>query len=155
MENTDEKKPRGRPSKLPKNYEQLAEARKATQFKEGNKPVSINDPNSNKPWSIRNQMRLLAAKQFTATDPKAITKELKDHMRDRDGKTCTGARLIAIKMFEKVIKNASGDMTERFIENVEGKLTNYNTELPPPPPLPEDSPTEEEAAAAFAEYSRQ
>jgi hypothetical protein len=107
----------------PEQLEALAANRKGTQFGQpGGNKTNYENRQANKPWSIRNQCRRLAAQEVDENDKNAVQKLLP--------KNPTLAQLIAVNTLVKATK---GDMraVEWATENVDGKLpqTNLNADF--------------------------
>lgn len=107
----------------PNQIKALEENRAKTQFggERGNTRRQDN-PNANKPWSVRNAVRYLGAQRIDPSDPKAIQKAL--------GNNPTCAQLAAASCVTRAIKGEQRAF-ESMVEQIDGKLiqTNINADL--------------------------
>ena len=92
--------------------EEFKEARKATQFG-GERANPQSQEMGIKPWSIRNQMRLLATEEIEFDDDGNFDEKIRGrHSR---------ARAIALKILHKAMKGESR-ATQTAIDNIDGKV---------------------------------
>ena len=150
MENDSDNKPL--PEGAPANFNEIAKNRHKHSFgaEGGADPVAAAKA-PRKSYSIRRQLQLIAEKNWDYTK---LDEQLKQHMKEAEGMTCSGARIIATRMFEKVVKKMPGDLVDKLIDNTEGKLMQKTQEIPPPKKMPEEFVTEEEAVRAHFEATQ-
>ena len=128
-------------------------AGKATQFGAENGNTRNRDmENPVKEWSYREQLRYLAAQDV---DPDDIPGELKRLKRTPgNNEKSKLARVIAVRMLEKLYAKAQPALFEKIVDNTEGKLVQTVAEVPPPNKYDFDNMTDEEARQAYADLCK-
>lgn len=132
----------------------IAEAGKGTRFgaPSGLDPKiagKLSAASENQPAHVRGELRYLSLQEID-DDPDQIDKELKRLSKRGNGKT-TLSRMLAVRMFEKAIKQTDSPMCNTVIENIEGRLP-QEINIPQSAMAPTNVPTLEEAERVMKEF---
>lgn len=101
------------------------------------------------PAFVRAELRYLSLQEIN-DDPDQLDKELKRLAKRGKGKT-TLARMLAVRMFEKAVKQTDSPMCNTVIENIEGRLP-QEINIPQSAMAPTNVPTLEEAERVMKEF---
>jgi len=101
-------------------------------------------------YSIRAALKHIAAQPIDIDD---FDNEIKRLLKHNGGKA-SAATVVAVRMYERVIKKMEVSLVTSIIENIEGKLTKEIC-MPAYRKAPTDLPTMEEAEAAYKEFMGQ